>query len=306
MKKPIAVIDVGSNSIKMLIANFFDGKMKVLADETIECRISRGMYGNGMLLESEAMHQGVEVIRFLSQKATDFQPDAICIVGTSALRDASNADVFAEWTKRVTGLTIKILSGAEEAELISLALRQEPLLQHNESFYSADLGGGSLELIFSSSMTESSLFSLNLGAVRMQEKFIRDKEKPIGTETRKVIKEFCRKEFDRTLPAGQRCNHMWGTGGAFTISRLISATEQGVSLLDHSPVLSVAYLSRLEEKLASLSLAQRTSVPGLPPTRADIFPVALSIVASLAEYFQVESFYHSLHNLRVGLAARWS
>ena len=301
-----AVIDIGSNTIKILLGERGSEGLTILLDRTVECRISAGMYAGPPQLTEEAMDAAASAVAGLFESAKEFSPDAIEVIATSAVRDAGNRDSFRRRIRERTGLSLKVLSGLEEAEGIAAGVAQEPQLREGEPYTISDLGGGSLEWILSSGNQLQHAFSWNLGAVRLLHQFVPQPEKPLNQAIRDRISQHCRKVFKENLdgiPLDRKTQH-WGTGGAFTISRLLLATEKKIPLEEQPQEIKVSEISRVESILSSLPLSERQRYPGLPPSRADILPVAQIIILTLAEITQVTSFHHSFHNLRMGWLAR--
>ncbi len=302
----VAVIDIGSNSIKVLVATKrFDGRIEALKAHTIDARISAGISQSEPRLSEDGMTRGLAAIRDLLAIAAPFAPAHTVLVATSAVRDAANGSEFRDRVRAATGHAIRILSGDEEAELIGRGLTCDPALADLRNFYVFDLGGGSLEcLSFRDRHIEQEL-SLKLGCVRMTEKFIRDPQAPLEStactalalHVRDTIK---RSGFRFNLPDGEAVF----TGGTFTTVRAIKAALHGVRLEDTEPIVSTATLHELLDEIGPLTLDERKQIPGMPAARADVFTAALVTVVAVAEFGLFERFHHSLYNLRWGLAAQ--
>src|SRR3954470_8064032 len=141
---PVAVIDIGSNSIKVLVAKRDnDGKLAALKLRTIDARISAGISRSNPRLSEEGITRGVDAVRVLLADAATFLPTRTILVATSAVRDAQNGREFCERVRVATGHEIRILSGPEEAALIGRGLVADPALGDLRDFYVFDLGGGS-------------------------------------------------------------------------------------------------------------------------------------------------------------------
>ena len=302
-----AVVDIGSNTIKILVGESLPrGGVAVLHDQTIECRISRGMYAEPPRFTETAMHEAVGAVRTLLEGARPFEPGRVEILATSAVRDAENRDDFVRLIDECCGRPLRILTGAEEAAGIARGIAVEPDLDPGSDYTVADLGGGSLEWIHSRGGGIAHLASLDLGAVRLLHRFVPDPEAPLPPSARAAIRECCLHTFSRRLPRleADPARRHWGTGGAFTITRLLLAAEGGRLLADQSNEIPLLDIQRLFGKLAALDLEGRKSFPGLPPPRADILPVALLVLEALASHTGADRFCHSFHNLRMGRLAR--
>ena len=301
----VAVIDIGSNSIKLLVAACGpDGNLTALKSRTIDARISAGISRAIPQLAEEGMRRGVEAIRSLLTDATPFSPDRWVLVATSAVRDAQNGNEFRERVRAATGHAIRILSGDEEANLIGRGLTCDPALASLRDFYVFDLGGGSLECLRFADREIQQAVSLQLGCVRMTERFITHASAPLVQSEGAALALHVRDELKRS---GFRCPLATPaavfTGGTVTTVRAIKGALHGVAMEDTPATIATDSLAHLLDELAPLSLEQRKAMPGLPPARADVFPAALITLLSVADYAQIASFHHSLYNLRWGLAA---
>jgi exopolyphosphatase/guanosine-5'-triphosphate,3'-diphosphate pyrophosphatase len=264
------------------------------------------MYADPPRFTPEAMEEAVEAIRALLAEAKPLEPRVVEILSTSAVRDASNRDDFVRLVALRCGHPLHVLTGREEAEGIARGVAEEPGLSRDSDYTVTDLGGGSLEWIHSERGVVRDMASLDLGAVRLLDRFVPDPGTPLSPERRSRLRDHCAAAFAATLPAlpeNPGRSH-WGTGGAFTIARLLLATENGVELREQPQEISLEDLVRLADRLSALPLAERRAYPGLPATRADILPVALTIVEALAEFTRARSFRHSFCNLRMGRLAR--
>ncbi len=302
---PVAVIDVGSNSIKLLVAGLksHSETIETLLVETIETRISNGISLEKPKLTKDAIKQGVATISELLSLAQKFNPVQIEIVATSAVRDASNSDQFKTSVAKETGIPIRVLLGSEEATYIGQGISCDPAIQGLENFLQVDLGGGSLELVCFHKGTITSAISLQLGAVRLAEKFIKDRSSPLSPKTQTKIHEY----VIQTLRKSSFNSHsesvpLIATGGAFSVLRAILATQKGDTVEDSSPQITQAEIIELKNTLTELTLTERLKIPDLPEKRADIIPTALITICALLEATGHQSFTHSFYNLKYGIA----
>lgn len=301
----VAVIDIGSNSIKVLVAaRAAKGGLEILKVRTIDARISAGISKATPSLGEAGMTTGLAAIQTLLTEAAPFSPSRTVLVATSAVRDAQNGPEFRERVRAATGHEIRILSGDEEANLIGRGLTCDPALADLRSFYVFDLGGGSLECLAFRERRIERAVSLQLGCVRLTETFVSDPSQPLAPATRAAIDGHTRRllsqsSFGFSLPAGAAAI---ATGGTMTVARAILASRAGLSLEASKPEVTVAQLKELLEFLGSMSLAERKKVAGLPPARADVMPTALVTLIAVAEAGTLDRYRHSLYNLRYGLA----
>ena len=306
MPDTVAVIDVGSNSIKLLVARAgaTSNSLETLCSETIETRISGGISSKLPSLNEDAITAGSATIAKLQKMAQNYQPDHTVIVATSAVRDAINSDDFIQNVAEATGLQIRTLSGTEEAKYIGQGITCDPAIGGMTSFIQTDIGGGSLELIRFDAGQIQQAISLQLGAVRLTERFIEDADAPLTLKIeasirRYVTEQLMGSDFDfrpAELP-------LIGTGGAYTVSRAMLLAERDSDIEHTSPHLERSTLSQLKNKLAPLPLRERLSIPHLPAARADIMPTALITIDALLEVANRSKLTHSFYNLPYGVAA---
>ena len=301
----VAIIDIGSNSIKLLVATrSADGHVTALTQRTIDARISAGISRAAPRLSEDGISRGAEAVHTLLADAAPFAPAHFVLVATSAVRDAHNGADFIARVRALTGHTIRILTGDQEANLIGRGLTCDPALTTLRDFYVFDLGGGSLECLAFRDRQIAQAVSLQLGCVRLTEKFVADPAAPFAEPAASEIPRHTRaivaaSGFSFSLPARAVA---LGTGGTVTTVRAILAARDGTTLDQIGTRVTLPQLRNLLAELGSLSLSDRQQISGLPPARADVFPTALATIITLAELGGFDAFHHSLYNLRYGLA----
>ncbi len=301
---PVAVIDIGSNSIKVLVATRApDGQLRALKSKTIDARISAGISKEKPMLGEEGMARGVAAIRELLTDAAAFSPAQTVLVATSAVRDAINGPDFRARVKAATGHDIRILTGDEEANLIGRGLTSDPALKDFRNFYVFDLGGGSLECLSFRDRRIDQAVSLKLGCVRLTERFIQDPAAPLVQAEANALAVHVRDELKRS---GFRFSIVAPpavfAGGTMSTVRAIKGARHNLTLEETTPIIGLDTLSDLLDEIAPLDLVQRKALPGLPAARADVFPAAVVTMLTVADYAHIDRFHHSLHNLRWGIA----
>ena len=280
------------------------GRLQALLSRTVESRISAGIGKSEPRLTEDGMARGLAAIRELLAGAAPFAPARIVLVATSAVRDAVNGPDFRTRVKAATGHDIRILTGDEEANFIGRGLTCDPALAELRDFYVFDLGGGSLECLLFNDRRIKQALSLQLGCVRMTERFIKDPTAPLVVAETTALAVHVRDELKRSgfrfpvvAPAAVF------TGGSMSTVRTLKGALHGLTLEETPAILGVDTLAHLLDELAPLTLEQRKAVPGMPAPRADILPAALVTMLAVADYAHVDRFHHSLHNLRWGIAA---
>ncbi len=304
MSSSVAVIDIGSNSIKILVAvRDAAGRLQQLKSKTIDARISAGISKEKPMLAEEGMARGLAAIQELLTVAATFSPAQIVLVATSAVRDAINGPDFRARVKAVTGHDIRILTGDEEANLIGRGLTSDPALTDFRDFYVFDLGGGSLECLAFRDRQIAQATSLKLGCVRLTERFIKDPSAPLVQAEANALAIHVRDELKRSgFRFALVAPPAVFAGGTMSTVRAIKGARHGLTLEETTPIIGLDTLTELLDELAPLDLEQRRALPGLPAARADVFPAALVTMLTVADYAHIDRFHHSLHNLRWGIA----
>jgi exopolyphosphatase/guanosine-5'-triphosphate,3'-diphosphate pyrophosphatase len=301
----VAVIDIGSNSIKSLVAaRGARGELHTLKAGAIDARISKGLGRVPPRLSEDGMRSGVEAIQRL---LADFASPTTrtILVATSAVRDAVNGPEFQARVRDATGGDLRILSGAEEADLIGRGLLTDPALGALRDFYVFDLGGGSLECLTFRTRQVMQVVSLPLGCVRLTERCVADPAAPFSAVSRTRVTGNCQEVLAKSgfrfdLPTSSSAVF---TGGTMTTIRAVLAARRGQPMEDAAPIIPVAAIHALLDEVAPLPLDARRLIAGLPAARADVFPTALATVLAVAGAGGFSAFHHSFHNLRYGLAA---
>lgn len=305
MSVPVAVIDIGSNSIKVLVAErTAGGPLAARFIRTLDARISAGISRARPLLSDDGIARGVAAVRELAADARREGASRILAVATSAVRDALNGRDFCARIENDAGCRVRILTGEEEANLIGRGLRCDPALAGLSDFSVFDLGGGSLECLAFQGGKVVQAVSLSLGCVRLTERCVSDPTAPFTDEARHRVTELTKEVvaksgFHAVLPADRVAI---GTGGTLTTARAILAARHGRTLEQTDTLLPVPLLQEMLAWIGREPLPARKQVPGLPPARADIFPTALATFLALAECTGIGAYRNSLYNLRWGVA----
>jgi len=300
----VAVIDIGSNTIKVLVARrAADGSLRTEHFQSLDARISTGISRARPELGREGMDRGLAAIRELLAGVAPFQPAKVLLVATSAVRDAANGAAFRTEVRAATGHEIRLLSGEEEAHYIGAGLTCDPDLRELRDFHVFDLGGGSLECLTFKHRRVQQALSLQLGCVRLTERLFGKADAALPADAAARVAAACADGMDAAgfrfdLPAGAVAV---GTGGTLTVARAIAAQRRGASGLGSSS-LSVTELEQQFALLSRQSVAERRTCPGLPAARADVYPTALATYLAIARRGGFTAFRHSLYNLRYGLA----
>jgi exopolyphosphatase/guanosine-5'-triphosphate,3'-diphosphate pyrophosphatase len=272
-----------------------DGRIIPLEDLERTTRLGRGLSETGSI-HPESLKKSLEVIDNYLTMCRHMEVDRVFMVGTSALREAKNAEVLLQYVQRHFGLTIQIISGEEEARLSYLTVEKE--MGRGSPLLVLDIGGGSTEIIMGCAGRISELTSLNIGAVHLTERFLRTD--PVTEEEFQQMVECIRRGLDAV--AIKPPESVVGLGGTITT---LASVRMGKARFDMS-LLHGSSLSRREVRRQILlykgtTHQQRLQIPGLPRDRADVILAGAAILQVAMNLLGCEHLIVSCHGLRYGL-----
>jgi exopolyphosphatase/guanosine-5'-triphosphate,3'-diphosphate pyrophosphatase len=296
----IAAIDIGSNSIRQIVADVSpNGTIRVVDEMKAAPRLGAGLTRNGELSE-RAMRDALDTLGRMSTLATQLGARRIEAVATSAVRDAVNGQTFLELVRAETGLRVRALVGEEEARLtFRSALAHFDLGQGRAVVM--DIGGGSLELALSADGLLERLISLPLGAIRLTEEYLTGVPTRKGvTKLRKAVREELRGQFPVRDWRGAQ---VIGSGGTFTNLAGMYLTRQGVQTArtTHGTRVPRVEQEHILDVLQDMSVEERAAVPGLNPARADIIVAGLAVSAEVLARVEARDVTVSAYGIREGL-----
>jgi exopolyphosphatase/guanosine-5'-triphosphate,3'-diphosphate pyrophosphatase len=266
----IAAIDIGSNSIHMIVVQVRpDLSFEVIDREKDMVRLAAGGL-DGRNLTPTAMAAGIQTLAKFRRLADSHKVDEIVAAATSATREAENGGDFMAEVERQTGIHIRVISGTEEARLIHLAAGYGVDVGGSTAVV-IDIGGGSVEITLGTATQLTAGRSFKAGVIRLTERFV--KSDPLaGRDERRIVKHLTRemgtyldglkaRGFDRVI----------GTSGTI-LSLGAVAAGQGVGAGGDVRNLRVPakQIHRLRKQLVAADIQQRLAIPGLDPRRADL------------------------------------
>jgi exopolyphosphatase/guanosine-5'-triphosphate,3'-diphosphate pyrophosphatase len=269
----LASIDIGSNSIKLVVVESSGDSFAVLAREKEVVRLGHDTLRDKHL-SPEAIQRAAETIKRFRGIAEGRGASSVIAIATASVREADNAAEFIAEVESATGVRIEVLSGIEEARLIGLAAAHG-CSEHGQSLLNVDIGGGSTELSLLDDSAPVKLFSVKLGAVGLTERFIQSD--PVKPKELRALKEEVRRALERPARElhGAEWHHATGTSGtiiaigeALRLRRAPASEEQGAQPAGNE--IRLTRLTRFNERVAALDLAGRRGVPGISPQRAEI------------------------------------
>lgn len=298
-----AILDVGTNSVKLLVADT-DGRSVVPVWESSEqTRLGRGFYET-RTLQPDAIEATAQAASRYAAEARKQGAESLRIIATSAARDATNRLDLLAALQQATGIQTEVISGETEADWAFAGVASTPGWSANRILV-LDVGGGSTEFVLGAHGHPEFRTSLALGSVRWLEKLQPgDDPSTEALETcRKALRAFLRQELTGSLGELLKSRGLpdrtVGVGGSTALLALI---HRGCARFDRDLIESTVFpaeqLSALVNRLWSLPLARRRQLPGLPPERADVILIGAAIYEAILDVFQLPSLSVSLRGLR--------
>jgi len=302
-----AIIDVGTNSIKLLVADVSGRNVRPVHEESRQTRLGRGFYETHRL-QPEAVACTAEAVWEFAETAREKNSDSIRVIATSAARDAVNPKDLTQAIERAAGLKVEIITGEREAEWVfkgvttDAELARQPLLL-------LDVGGGSTEFILGQGEHKHFAQSFPLGTVRLMEKFphgdppLRGQFNACRDWLKSFLKAEIRPKINPALRREARSSsgeiQLVGTGGTTSIlARMANKLDRFDRERIEATQLSLEQLKAQRRKLWSLPLAERKEIPGLPKLRADVILTGVLIYEAVMEEFGFEQLRISTRGLR--------
>jgi exopolyphosphatase/guanosine-5'-triphosphate,3'-diphosphate pyrophosphatase len=290
-----AAIDIGTNSCRLLIGeNNYNNQIQIITRELKITRLGEGV-DKQKKLNQKAVNRVLSALKYYKNIIDEYNIDKTRLIGTSALRDVDNSYLLSKEAAKL-GFELEIISGEKEAELNYLGAVDNL----NDDFLLIDIGGGSTEFIWLSK-TGISFESLNIGCVRLTERFISDPELPLKENEIREISNFVYNLLKSELNIKKTLS-IKGVGGTITtLAAVKMAMEDYSSEKIEGAELYINELKELLNKFRKSDLNDRSRLKGLQPKRADIIPAGLIILLEILEYISSESLTVSDHDLLYGL-----
>ncbi len=299
-----AVIDIGTNSIKLLVGEVADGVVTPIEERSEQTRLGAGLYESHQLQPIPIARTATAVAKFAAM-ARDLEAASVRVIATSATRDARNADELLGAIRRASGLRVDIISGEQEAEWVFEGVTTDPRL-HGRPLLILDVGGGSTEFILGDHDQLSYRESFAIGSVRLLEQ-LRPHDPPSVDDlaaTRDWLGKFFQSQIGPKLArqvAAAGPLTLVGTGGTTTIlARMKLQTDKFERDILEGTVLSRDAILDFMFKLWSVSLVDRRKIPGLPGNRADVILMGVAIYETVMHNFNFQELHVSTRGLRHG------
>ncbi|MEO5987305.1 MAG: Ppx/GppA phosphatase family protein [Candidatus Eisenbacteria bacterium] len=302
----IAAIDIGTNSIHMVIAESVrQTEFAVLDREREVVQVGRGSFEAGRL-KGEAVRRTVAALRRFVQLARRHQVDRILCTATAAVREASNGGEFLRAARSASGVSPRVIPAEEEGRLIYLATRAALQLDARPSLI-VDIGGGSAQLVVADRERLHQVVSVPLGSLRLTETLLsHDPPTPreLSSLQRHIRKQlrFAFRSIGEVKPVS-----VFGSSGAIhALAQVANWNERGEGIRQiNGHVITAASLERQVKRLWRMSEAQRERLPGLDARRAEIIVPGGLVLLEVLRQARVDQITLSDFGVREGLVTDW-
>lgn len=296
-----AAIDVGSNSIRLMVAEADrNGVVETLAEERQVTRLGESVFRTGQL-DPRVVEEVLGVLGRMAAAYKGLSPLAVRVVATAALRDASNSDDFLDRATEIAGVPVEIISGQEEARLIHLGV--ESRWPHpEERVLLIDIGGGSAEIIEAVQGQMQTAFSRPLGAVRIQSLIV--SQDPPSREDLERLREFIDEKLAvvlRRIPRGGFARAIGTSASASAVVCAVNRIPRAKRDLADRRRATTDEIGKLYEQLSTMNLAARRKLTGIGPRRAEIILPGAAVLLRVLEEFEIPQLAYCAAGVRDGL-----
>lgn len=300
-RERLGALDVGSNSIRLLVAEYDPAAgLNVIDEVKDQPRLARGLAATGRL-DDDAIRAALETMARMQAVCQRRGVTRLAAVATAAVREAANGAEFVQRVQRELGIPLRIIDAETEAQLSWRSVAHHFRLDGSRALV-ADIGGGSLELIGAVDGLVEATSSLPLGAVRATEGFLTG-TKDLRREV-SALRTYARKQLRKALPWREWTGAtVIGSGGTFTNLGRMAVARRGFPVPDsiHGTQVPTGEVEQLLEWLSTRTPEQRRNIVGLNPQRADIILAGLAVTAELLDLSDSRGVTVSAFGLREGL-----
>jgi exopolyphosphatase/guanosine-5'-triphosphate,3'-diphosphate pyrophosphatase len=299
MGERFATIDVGTNTVLLLVAERRARGFAPVLERADITRLGRGVDATGRL-DPDAIRDTVTVLAEYARAARELGAPVVACVATSAARDAANGAEFFAAARAAAGLVPEVIPGDEEARLVWASAWRD-FGRPGEPLAVLDVGGGSTELSVGDGPAPRARASLQVGAVRLTERHVRGDPPPAAEveAVRSAAREAVRPFAEMAGPGGGRLVGVAGT--VTTLAAVVQALPAYDAERVHGSTLSLAEIERLSGTLAALTVRERATLPGMEPKRADVILGGAIVVAESMRATGFDALTVSDRGVRWGL-----
>jgi exopolyphosphatase/guanosine-5'-triphosphate,3'-diphosphate pyrophosphatase len=297
----VAIIDMGTNTFHLLLAEVGRGTFRILRREKVAVKIGAGGINEGYISEAAAARAVATMIRF-KEEIDRAGITLIKAFGTSALRNARNGKAILDEIKKQTTITPALLSGQEEAAYIFKGV--QAAIPVEQTSLVMDIGGGSVEFIIGRAGTMLWSRSYEIGGQRLQEKF--QKHDPITQEETQALFQYFSENLEElvTMLHTHRPEFLLGSSGTFDTLSDIYCLKNNLPLADtpETPFRIHAF-EEIYFDLISKNRQERMQIPGMIEMRVDMIVVACCLIRYVLQCYSFREMRVSSYSLKEGVLA---
>lgn len=295
----VAAVDVGTNSIRLLVADPGDDDLREVARDMVITRLGQGVDDRGAL-DAAALDRTMDVLGWYARRARALGAERIRVGATSAVRDASNREELFRRVRELTGADPEVLSGEREAGLSFLGATTG--LEAPGPYLVFDIGGGSTELVLGTERPEAAI-SVDVGSVRVTERVgPSDPPSAADLEAMRTLAAETLSVAGDAVHSGRAVTLVGVAGTTTTVQAIVLGLERYDPEAIHRTVLSLADARQVTTDLAAMTTGQRTALPVMAPGRADVIVAGCLILLEILERWGFEECMVSERDILDGLA----
>ncbi len=295
----IAILDLGTNTFQLLIANIIDNKPLPVFEESIAVKLAEGGIEKGYISEA-AFDRGLTALKQFKKSIDQYQVKLIRAAATSALRTASNGAEFLEKIRSETGIVPEIISGEREAELIYQGVRAA-INMGDEKCLIIDIGGGSVEFIICNQQEVFWKRSYDIGAARLMEQF--HHSDPISESDINKLNFYLESTLSelKTQTKIYKPEILIGSAGAFETFATIIDPQFKASFTNPEIKIDLRDFVKVSELILKSSHEERSRNPAIIPVRVNMIVMATLITKYVLNQFNIKELKLSTYSLKEGL-----
>src|SRR5689334_12147014 len=302
----IAAIDIGTNSIHMVIAEAMHADAFTVLDREREVvQVGRGSFADGRL-RRDAMQRTADALSRFTQLARRQKVDRIVCTATAAVREARNGGDFLKLARRASGVAPRVIPSEEEGRLIHLAVQAALQLPDRPALI-VDIGGGSVQLVHVNGPQLLKVVGVPLGALRLAETVV-EHDPPSGDELEQ-LRRLARKQLRRALSelGDPAIDVVFGSSGSIhALAELAHLEHHGRELPQlNRHAFGLDALGELTRRLERMTQAERAALPGIDEARAEILLPGALVLEQVLRLTGAKSIRLSDYGVREGLVVDW-
>lgn len=296
-----AAIDIGSNTLLLLVAERNGAKITPLLEHQLVPRLGRGVDKTGELHPESVLKAVTGLQMYRDRIRHEFGDIPVVVTATSAVRDARNGREFLSEVYQKTGFDIRILSGDEEAEVTFKGALGMSDVQETNNYGVVDIGGGSTEIALGTPLELASYHSYDMGCVRFTERYLGDH--PVSKDRITVCRQAIRDTFRSFAFPFHKVDQWFAVAGTATsLAFLVNEMSEYESAQIQNTVITVSHISEWILRLASMSNDEMVAKwPIVMEGRADIFLAGLLILDELCQAAKTSKLTVSVGGIRHGM-----